>query len=210
MAFRKGTDVISREGKKIGELERVVIDPQTREVVYLVVKSGFLLMNDRLISSDQVGEATDQQIVVNISQDHLDELPAFEEFHYVSVENDNIDNAGQFYWYPPPAGWYLPGGYYPFVRPLYIRVSEKNIPENTVALREGAKVFTTDGQHVGNIDRLITDADSEYVTHVVISNGLLLKERKMVPAFWLANVSEDEVHLAVDSRFLDRLPGYNQ
>jgi sporulation protein YlmC with PRC-barrel domain len=106
-------------------------------------------------------------------------------------------------------GWYAPGGYYPFVQPLYVRISEKNIPDNMVALQEGAKVFTSGGEHVGNIDQLIVDENNEYVTHLVVSSGLLMKERKMIPAYWLTNVSDNEVHLAVDSRFLDRLPEFN-
>ena len=211
MQLKRGADVVSNEGEKIGSLERVVVDPKTREVAYLVVKSGFLLKEDKLISIDQVGEVTEDQITVKATKGQLDGLPPFEDVHYVSVENDNdtFGDADRFYWYPPPAGWYAPGGYYPFVQPLYIRVSEKNIPENMVALEEGAKVFTNDGEHVGNIEQLMTDENNEYVTHPVVSSGLLLKERKMVPAYWLTNVSEDEVHLTVDSRFIDHLPEFH-
>ena len=54
MEYKKGADVISNDGEKIGTLDRVVLDPKTKEVAYLVVKSGFLLTEDKLISIDQV------------------------------------------------------------------------------------------------------------------------------------------------------------
>ena len=76
-----------------------------------------------------------------------------------------------------------------------------------VALAEGAKVLSEDGEHVGNIETLITDPN-ERVTHLVISSGLLMKERKIIPSHWLGSVTEDEVHLSVESRLLERLPEY--
>ena len=70
---------------------------------------------------------------------------------------------------------------------LYIRRTEKNIPEGMVALAEGAKVLTEDGEQVGNIETLITDPKDERVTHLVISSGLLMKERKIIPSHWLSS-----------------------
>lgn len=37
MEFREGTDVVTAGGEKVGEIERVVIDPRTREVTHIVV-----------------------------------------------------------------------------------------------------------------------------------------------------------------------------
>ena len=76
-----------------------------------------------------------------------------------------------------------------------------------VALAEGAKVLAEDGKHLGNIETLITDPN-ERVTHLVISSGLLTKERKIIPSHWLSAVDDDEVRLSVDSRLLERLPEY--
>ena len=100
-------------------------------------------------------------------------------------------------------------GLYPsFPQPLYKRKTEKNYPENMVALKEDAKVIASDGERIGNIERMITDAKNEAVTHLVVSSGLLQKERKLVPTYWLTDVSEDEVHLSIDSHDFDRLPDF--
>jgi uncharacterized protein YrrD len=78
-----------------------------------------------------------------------------------------------------------------------------------IALSEGAKVIAENGEHVGNIETLITDPKDDRVTHVVIASGLLTKERKIIPVHWLNTVLDDEVRLSVDSRLLERLPEYH-
>ena len=42
MRFIKDTEVLTSEGKKVGTLDRVVIDPSTLEITHLVIKSGLI------------------------------------------------------------------------------------------------------------------------------------------------------------------------
>ncbi len=43
---------------------------------------------------------------------------------------------------------------------------------------------------------------------MVISEGLLFKERKLIPVLWISAISENEVHLSVGAGTLERLPAY--
>ena len=208
MLFKQGTDVFSSDNEKIGTLDRVVMDPRTKEISHIVVREGFLFREDKVVPMDLIGSVTDESIILQGSKDHLNELPDYEETHYVSRDATVDDDMSTLYWNPPA---YSGAGYsqYPVIYPqsLYIRRTEKNIPEGMVALAEGAKVLAEDGEQVGNIETLITDPN-ERVTHMVISSGLLMKERKIIPSHWLSTVTDDEVHLSVDSRLLERLPEY--
>lgn len=56
---------------------------------------------------------------------------------------------------------------------------------------------------------MITNSETNTVTHFVIGKGFLLKEHKLIPEFWVDNVEEDKIHLSVDARLFDRLPNYN-
>jgi len=212
MLFKKGVDVFSSDNEKIGTLDRVVMDPKTKEVTHIIVREGFLFTEDKVVPMDLIGSVTDERISLQGSKEHLDELPEYEETHYIPRDATVDDDMSTLYWNPPvyAGGGYSGYGQYPVVYPqsLYIRRTEKNIPEGMVALAEGAKVLAEDGEHVGNIETLITDPKDERVTHLVISSGLLTKERKIIPSHWLGTVAEDEVHLAVDSRLLERLPEY--
>jgi uncharacterized protein YrrD len=208
MLFKQGTDVFSSDNDKIGTLDRVVMDPKTKEVTHIIVREGFLFTADKVVPMDLIGSVTDERISLQGSKEHLDELPDYEETHYVPRDAAVDDDMDTLYWYPPAdylAGY---GRYVFYPQSQYLRQTEKNIPEGMVALAEGAKVLTEDGEHVGNIETLVTDPN-ERVTHLVISSGLLMKERKIIPSHWLSAVTEDEVHLSVDSRLLERLPEYH-
>jgi len=208
MLFKSGVDVYSSDTEKIGTLHRVVMDPKTKEVTHIVVKEGFLFTEDKVIPMDLVGSVTEDRITLQGSKEHLDEFPEYEETHYV-LPDEQASNS--VYWYPP-IDWGAAAGRYPaafYPQAYYVKKTEKNIPEGMVALAEGAKVISQDGDHIGNIETLITDPKEDRVTHVVISSGLLVRERKIIPAYWLDKVSDDEVHLAVESRLLERLPEYH-
>lgn len=211
MLFKTGVDVYSSDNEKIGTLHRVVMDPKNKEVTHIVVKEGILFTEDKVVPMDLVGSVTEDRIILQGSKEHLNELPNYEETHYIPIESAADDDKNTLYWYPPVGMWGTygthPATFYP--QSLYRRKTEKNIPEDTIALTEGAKVISADNEHVGNIETLITDPQNDRVTHLVISSGLLMKERKIIPAYWLDTVLDDEVQLSVDSRLLERLPEYH-
>lgn len=70
--------------------------------------------------------------------------------------------------------------------------------------------MTADAEHVGNVERLFVDPSSNKVTHFVISQGVLFKDRKLVPAHWVRSVDEDQVRLSVTSGLLEQLPSYEE
>ncbi len=58
------------------------------------------------------------------------------------------------------------------------------------------------------MEQVLTDPLTNRVTHLVLSSGLLLKEKKLIPALWIREVGEEEIHLTVGSRFLEKLREY--
>ena len=207
MLFKQGVDVFSSDNEKVGTLDRVVMDPKTKEVTHIIVREGFLFTEDKVVPMDLIGSVTDDRITLQGSKEHLDELPDYEETHYIPRNAAVDDDMDTLYWNPPLDDMAGYGRYVFYPQSQYLRRTEKNIPDGMVALAEGAKVLAEDGENVGNIETLITDPN-ERVTHLVISSGLLMKERKIIPSHWLSTVTEDEVHLSVDSHLLERLPEY--
>ncbi|WP_162909167.1 PRC-barrel domain-containing protein [Aggregatilinea lenta] len=217
MEFKNGTEVKTVSGDKVGTVDRVVLDPKTDEVTHIVVRKGFLLPEDKVVRIEDLTDATEDTVTLRAGIDNLDDLPPYEERYYVPWEDvedraaAGTDSAAPYYWYPPAgaAWWGSPGyagnyGYAPYLTPVQV---VHNIPENTIALKEGAKVYSTDGDHVGNVERLFVSADDR-VSHFVISEGLIFKTKKLVPTSWVMDVTEDEVYLSVKSSVLDRLEAY--
>lgn len=220
MLLKDGAEVFTSDGEKVGEIDRVVIDPASKETTHIVVQKGFLFTTDKVVPISMVGTATEDRVTLREDAGDWDALPDFQETEYVPISaaeaktGDAPDVSQPIYWYPP-AGytwWGTTGGptHYGYPIPPYVVQAEKNVPEGTVALREGAEVLSLEGEHVGNIEAVLTDAKQDRATHLLISRGLLLKETKLVPTTWISTVREDEVSLVVGSELLQDLPAYER
>ncbi len=215
MQFKQGTSVYTVDDKEVGRIDRVVIDPATLEVTHLVIRKGLLLTEDKVVPIKLVEQAAEDRVVLKSSEDGLN-LPNFEEAHYLSADAINEPGAAEPAGYIPPLLAYPPAGTAwwgssgavvpPPLAPA--AVVERNIPEGTVALKEGAAVISANGEHVGNVDEIFVDEESKRATHFVISKGLIFKSKKLVPTSWVTKTEEDKVHLSLRTPALDKLPNY--
>ena len=226
MEFREGSPVYTWDDRDVGRIKRVVLNPVTKEVTHVVIRRGFLFTEDKVVPIGLFLTASEDRAILRKDTQDLKTLPRFEETHYVPIylppgHYDAPEMTNGLLWYPPIGmSPYDTMTFYgaPNIlakRPYqpdqaYTERTEENIPEDTVAVKEGAKVISADEKHVGNIERVIVDETSDYATHIVISKGLLLKERKLVPILWLKIVHENEVYLGVNHDAVDALPDYTE
>ncbi len=220
MLISAGADVVTVAGDKLGTVERVVIDPRTEEVTHIIVEKGFLLPTTKVVRVGLIDTATEERVMLREEVDDWSALPDFKETHYVrvsEVEEEKVEEeATPFYWYPPvgtrwwdQVGFATFPGYGGYTLPPHVAAVEKqNIPSDVTPLEENARVFASDGEHVGNVSAVLTESEQNRVTHIVISQGFLLTEEKLIPTLWISLIGEGEVHLAVDSDFIEDLPPY--
>ncbi len=210
MCFVKGAEVYTAKGEKIGTLKRVVIDAKTRDVTDLVVDRG-AFNSEKVIPVGLVDLEKEDKIKLRETNQGVDAFLDYETTHYVPIDQigDPYENIDAYYWYPPsnyerPTG----GGMIPGVFPDHDVREDSSIPEGRIAIAEGAQVMSADGKHIGNIEQVITNATNNNVTHFVVGKGFLLKEHKLVPAFWITKVDDRKIYLSVEARLFDRLPDY--
>jgi sporulation protein YlmC with PRC-barrel domain len=211
--FRQNASIYTLDGKNVGRIDRIVLDPQTKDVTHLVVRTGFLLSEARVVPVDQVVAATDRGVTLWGDVSDLKALPLFEEAHDIRATGDLP--SGALGGAPPLDGYPLFGNV-----PLFGQAPpraaadpsrlptieyEQNIPDGTVALKEGANVIAADGKQVGTVEQVLIDPHRDRATSLVIAQGLLVKERRRVPINWVSEVKEDEIHLAVGSPIIDEL-----
>jgi sporulation protein YlmC with PRC-barrel domain len=216
MELKEGTSVYTPGGEELGRVSRFVLDPSTNEVTHLVIQKGWLLPEDKVIPFELVSAADEDRVRLNEEIADIDELPSFEETHYIETDRPGAvpdpatvpgyRYAPAYYWYPPYGFAGHPVGYYGWPPTETIR----NIPPDTVPLKEGSNVMSSDGKHVGDVERLFVDPASNKATHFLVSQGLLFKEHKLVPAHWVRDAEDGEVHLSVSSELLERLPDYQE
>jgi uncharacterized protein YrrD len=245
LELREGTGVFTSRAEQVGTVHGFVLDPATHEVTHLVVKRGGLLSADKIVPFELVESATEGKVVLSQDIENFDELPPFEDTHYVRAREADVSRSGNpgylaeeaggdsplergglrdpsgadrsrtggpgfsynpaYYWYPPHGYVGYPVGFYGWPPMATVR----NIPEDTIPLREGTDVISSDGEHVGDVERLFVEPSSNKATHFVISQGVFFKDRKLIPAHWVRSVGEDKVHLSVRAALLEQLPSYD-
>jgi len=215
MEFKKNTDVLNAEGEVIGSIDRVVIDPQTRQVTHLVAKKGVFFTREKLIPIDRIKQVNEEQVQLQDTRDP-DQLIDFEESFHVPADSarggrDRYGYAQPMVWYPRAGMLTWGEGTYPAYRTPEVFVRQRrNIPEGTVPLEEGAKVICRDGQKAGKVEQIYSEPEEHRATHIVVSSGLISKDRKLVPSVWIDRIEEDRVQLNVDCDVIDSLPSFSE
>lgn len=221
LELKEGMSVVTPSGEEVGRINRFVVDPASNEVTHIVVQKGWLLPDDKVLPFAMVRRTDDEKLVLTEEISDYDKLPSFEETHFIRTTDDrpggdlipadstDYQYTPAYYWYPSQANVGYPGiGFGHFAWPT--GETKRNIPEDTIPIKEGTDILSSDGKDVGDVERLIVDPDSNQVTHFLISQGVLFKDRKLVPIHWVKTVEEDNLQLAVSSQVLERLPSYEE
>ncbi|MDX1416179.1 MAG: PRC-barrel domain-containing protein [Candidatus Promineifilaceae bacterium] len=216
MQVKIGADVITENGEQVGRVDRVVIDPESKEVTHLVVEKGFLFTEDKVVPVSMIAPAAEAKITLKEDAGDLARLPDFEESHYVPAKKTTMSSGvtkiksedNLYYAYPPLGTLWSGSAIEAGTQAHHVEETRRNIPEDTIALKEGAKVISSDNEHVGDIERVFTSPFDDKVTHILLSQGFILKEEKLVPVSWIRNILESEVHLSIDSEYVQALPDF--
>jgi uncharacterized protein YrrD len=204
--FQKNSNVLAADGKQLGKLERLVVNPETKILTGIVVRTGGLLSHEeRVVPIESVRETSDGLIVLREDVDDLAAFAMLKERHVINeaqVVNELAASTKE-----PPIVTRYPVMGTPVMLPSQplVTQAEQNIPEGTVAMKEGAKVITVEGKHVGNVERVIVDPSDEQVTHLVVFKRKPHKEAKLIPMQLVMTLEEDKIHLRVNQESVDEL-----
>lgn len=194
MEFKDGTNVYTSDGKQAGGLHRIVINPETMEVTQIVIQKGVLFKDDKVISVRDVATTSPEKVVLYITAEDVNEMPPlFINQHVPIGDRANREGNTDMYWNPTKD------------RPV-VMLKKRTISEDLVALKEGARVTSEEGLHVGSMESVLTDPETRKVTHFILSQGLLLKVRRFLPVEWVKLLDDDEVRLSIEAQEIDGLP----
>lgn len=204
MEFESQAVVRTKDGLDVGHVERVVLDPESKEVTHVVLGKG-VMEEEKVIPLGLVGPSTEDGVTIRGEASELEHLLPFEEKHIVEVGPSGPSSHAS-----TPASPIFPGaGYGQPVVPLepltesgtrpVVEVT-RNIPQGTVPLKIGAKVIASDGRTLGRLERVLTDGVTDHATDLVVARGFLTKSRRRIPLDWVRHVGESRVELDVGSR----------
>jgi hypothetical protein len=73
------------------------------------------------------------------------------------------------------------------------------------AKREHVKVISSDGMHVGIVERVFADSAFDQITHLLISREIPSQDRKLIPIKWVQTMGDATVHLRVTKDLVEEL-----
>jgi uncharacterized protein YrrD len=200
--FHRNATILSAEGKTVGSMERMVINPETHVLTDIIVRTGDKPnQEDKVVPVELVDETADGHIVLREEAGALEGCPPFEERRPAPAESEALSEEEE----SPMVGYPI------FSSPITSLTGEsstrieRNIPEGTVAMKEGAKVVSAEGKQIGHVERILVDPTVDQITHLLVASGLLLKQAKLIPIAWVMSLGEDKIHLRVRKELVESL-----
>jgi uncharacterized protein YrrD len=79
-------------------------------------------------------------------------------------------------------------------------------PSSYLTLEPRTTVYSSDGEKVGRVDRVVADTVNDIFEGLVVDTSILLGKRRFVDAEQVDQIYEHGVQLKIDRRAADSLP----
>lgn len=213
MDLNIGVNVFCTDGDG-GRLEKVVVDPKTKEITHLIVSRGLLATRHIVVPRAFVAESRHDGVWLNLNASDLEKLPDVLETELIAPTEGWLPPSGLkegevVWWGTNPTISSGP----PFMMPYGV-TSEPllveewvNTPSGSVSLTEGTVVEAIDGR-IGRIDELIFDPATQRATHIVVKRGGLFAEDVVIPVEMVAEVTPERVLVKATREDLAKLPSH--
>jgi uncharacterized protein YrrD len=206
--LQKNAAVLAADGHPIGSLNRVVVDPASKALNAIVVRVGALFnREEKVVPIKLVAEATEDHIVLTGNVGDLDAFPPLEE--QVVTDENELAHRPTPTGVPPLTTDGHPDAGMPAIRTApvggMVTQTKQNIPDGTIAMDENPKIITLEGIQVGTVERILADPTDDHVTGLLISNGLFVKEKKLIPIQWVTDMGIEHIHLCVKKALVEEL-----
>jgi len=195
-SMRVGEEVLGSDRRRLGTVERLVVDEQAHRVTHLVVAG-------RLIGVGRVTDVDGAHLVADLDGDGLRRQP--------EARPDLVT--------PPGGHWRAPGGYSlgdflgiasaligqgPYVPPVHVDLDLSAVHE----IAPGSPVFSG-ADHVGDVSQVLTD-DAGDVASLVVRRPGILGRRVELPPDHVMEVIGTAVHVDLSEAEVDALPDYEE
>jgi uncharacterized protein YrrD len=214
MRVELGARVRTTDGKDVGTIDRLIVDPSNNEIKAVVIHKGMILPRDVEVPLSAIERGPDGSVQLPYTADQVDQLPEFFESNYTATPPA---------WYVPPADYptaaiYWPIGYGVFATPPLPETAvstgnaaldretrealERQDLENAV-IGEGSDVVDRDGEKVGALARLVFDPDGHRLTSFVLRKGFIFTEERELPASAITRIDDGVIYLRVSKHELN-------
>ncbi len=206
MEFHLGAQVRNPDGEVLGTLQRVVYQPESSQVVSLVVLHAGWSERQVFVLIGQVNRADDEAVEIGISAEQYDELDIYSETRNVAPPPDAVEVSSDLVHEPMDVPDVLPIGaatgvesiaFTPIIEELsYLLPGEEVIDHATV-------VWAIDGE-VGRVSSVLVDDETMQLSGFQVQRGVVFTHSARVPMDWVENILPETIVLTVDRTTVER------
>lgn len=189
---------VTCQGKECGTVSAVVLNPLTVVVTHVVVREHASPHTRRLVPISEVLESDAHSVKLSLTLDAFHECKEFVEKEYIITKIPHYESLYGVYYLEPLA---LP-------ETRMVTVPHLQIPPYELSIDRGAKVYSAEGEKIGQVDEFLIDPDSDHITHLILREGHLWGKKDVsIPVSEIKKVEEDLVYLKLDKEAVGKLPG---
>ncbi len=213
MRVELGAHVVTSDGKDVGKIEKLVVDPESGAVRLVVLRKGLLLTRDVEVRVEELRADPDGRVRLSYTAEQVDRLPEFVESEYTAptagYESPLGHSADSLVW----SSGYAPGGVptagYTPPQPSLVpdapdRATAAEIADfqlnrdlTNAVIEDGDAVLSRDGEKVGEVHSVTVDLETRRPTRLVVRKGFLFTEDVELPWTAIDGVDDGKVHLTL-------------
>jgi len=200
MEFHLGAQVRNPDGDVLGTLQRVVYQPESSQVVSLVVLHTGWSEREVFVPIGRVNGADDEAVEIGLSSEQYDDLDIYSETRNVAPPPDATEVSSDLVHEPMDVPDVLPIGaatgvesiaFTPIIEELsYVLPGEQVIDHATV-------VWAIDGE-VGKVSSVLVDDETKQLSGFQVTRGIVFTHSARVPMDWVENILPETIVLTVD------------
>jgi len=215
--LRHGAHVESADGKDVGRLHSVVIDPRDNEVTHIVVNTGphfpepgFGSPELRDVPIDSVEDAGDEKVVLRCTREEFGKLPPHVEtdFAPAAVTPQEVERADAVH-----RIWNIGVA---LAASLANAATGIAVPAETVRKASFGREILNDApvwrlqphSHIGDVERVLVDENTDEIRDLVIRRGALFHEDVVLPVDYVTEILDGVIHVQISDDELRGLQEY--
>ena len=208
-----GAHVKSKDGKKLGSIQRLIVHPDTSRVDGFLLGRGHLTSN-MIVAVAQVESANADSVVLKLDAHAAELLPVFIQEQLLRSPGNltysgrwgmqaTVEGSGEHSVMRSPGGDFSTINSNSLFAPAPIGMVEAqnldDLPENSVLLSKGTEVVGSDGRKIGHVDDIVVDSDQR-IAGFVIKAGHVFTHDVRIPMSSVAGISHAHVRLNVTAK----------
>lgn len=185
--------------EQCGKLAGVIINPEDLQVAGLVVESGFLVKQNRILPLQVVERAAEDGIYLSVGIAEVEDCPEYQIVEYeepvTGLEQHGTDQL------VTPHGVY---GATEAVVPMLRRKVHKGLGAGQQVIEEGMPVNDLYNL-IGKVNRVVVNSRSAKISYLVVQCGLIFKDQLTIPGSVIENVDETHIFISDTNQASSRL-----